>query len=314
MQDQRGIFIIKHDRIIHAKQVPYCSEDFDGSHTFVCCRDENDKIILKEKKKHNTQQNASPVNNISDLYIDSEPCLSEQASAGNRYASDELQKKQRIYKLNKTKLSDRINAFFTLKESKKLINFVTISFPCGLADDYCYQGLNIWLTKLRDKYALKDYVWIAERQQNGTIHYHMFINQYISIRHINQEMAVTINNIIINNNLSTIKFHKNQYNGVDLKRVKNNCQSVRRYVLKYVSKNNSEFTHLCWFSSRSVSSLFTCITTSFYADIEALLSSDNYVRKTYSNDFCDIIYLNEKFSTKFNNILSIINDYVSDLL
>jgi len=76
-------------------------------------------------------------------------------------------------------------ALMNLKCSRRFIAFYSVSFPEGTTDDQAFECWNLWLTRLRKTYNLLNYIWVTERQKNGTIHYHMLTNNYMPILQIN---------------------------------------------------------------------------------------------------------------------------------
>lgn len=196
--------------------------------------------------------------------------------------------------INKSKVKGKMFALFNLTCSKKFMAFYSISFPAGTTDSQAFECLNAWLTALRKRFNLQNYVWVTERQKNETIHFHMLTNNYMPILSINRVMGIIINNKTLDGSMSwgspklyTRKkmVHGKQiieqvmsnpcldnYNGIDVDSIfdskrhkktgKNlNPSQIRQwitaYVTKYVTKNNEKFEHLCWHCSRSISQLFT---------------------------------------------------------
>lgn len=190
---------------------------------------------------------------------------------------------KRIYKVNKSKVRKKISAFTRLTESKKFLAFYSISLPLNTSDDIAYTIFNKWLTNLRVNYNLKSYLWIAERQKNGTIHYHLLTNNFLNIKKVNRSMARAINSEVVKGKATWGNSSVDTYNGVDVdspqqpkKRQNENRKQYRKriekakqnnledrlnwigvYMAKYVTKNNEEFTRLPYHSSRDVSRLFT---------------------------------------------------------
>lgn len=175
-------------------------------------------------------------------------------------------------KINKTKVKNKMFALFNLKCSRKFMAFYSVSFPSQTTDDEAFITFNYWLTCLRKKFGLTNYVWVSERQKNGILHFHMLTNNYMPILQINRAMAIIINNRVLENKMSWGASSMERYNGVDVDSIFNskrhkktgknlNATQIRQwitaYITKYVTKNNEKFKHLCWHCSRSVSMLFT---------------------------------------------------------
>jgi hypothetical protein len=176
------------------------------------------------------------------------------------------------YRINKSKVRQKMFSLFNLKCSRKFIAFYSVSFPAKATDDMCMECWDYWLSCLRKNFDLLNYIWVAERQKNGTLHFHMLTNNYMPILQVNRAMAIIINNQVLNDKCSWGSSSLDRYNGVDVDSIYNskrhkksgktmNGSQVRQwlslYITKYVTKNSEKFKHLCWHCSRSVSQLFT---------------------------------------------------------
>lgn len=179
-------------------------------------------------------------------------------------------KKVPQYRINKKEVSHRVRGFINQMKGEKMLYFWTITFPEKTTDDIAYILLNKWLTRLRQERMLKEYLWIAERQQNGTIHFHMTINQKMNVKKANKYMRASIMHCINNNEIQYPRENATRYNGVDIakdrktKRVinfakQNKQKSLSNYLTKYVTKNDEAFIHLAWHSSRGYSNLITAV-------------------------------------------------------
>ncbi len=209
----------------------------------------------------------------------------------------EKKDKKEGYTLNKAKVRDKCTAFFELERSRKFCAFYSVSFPEGSKEEQIYKVWNSWLTNLRKTYGLRDYLWVAEYQKNGTLHYHMLCNVYMNIKRVNRAMGVALfHNDMLNTTID-------KYNGVDVKKVTNNRGGLNAYLTKYVSKSEEHtYKRAPWRCSQSVSALFT----SAQIDEE---TSDNLARefvrlplKKYENDFAEIYFFNVKKGGKWYNI------------
>lgn len=219
------------------------------------------------------------------------------------------------FKLNKVKIRSKIASL--TKVYKGRLKFFTITFPLKTPDDLCFKFLNNWLTVLRSENLINHYIWIAERQQNGTIHFHLVTPHYIPIQLINNYMRQIMrhyshkHNVILN-----VKF--NTYNGIDVdkisrhKTVSNKAISI--YLTKYVTKNNLTIpNHFVWFCSRSVSALFT--SQSFETSnefIDFINSFVNFSKLLFQNEFISIVSFRE--NAKTNNLINDMIQYNTIIL
>jgi hypothetical protein len=145
--------------------------------------------------------------------------------------------------------------------------FFTISFPPCVGDDLGYKLLTNWLVRLRkEKHGGMSYLWVAERQQNGTIHFHMPVFHYLNVGLANRYMVSVLKTQIKKGNLNMSIYAAKRYNGVDIAKNRNTGKvvnfaegskqkSLAIYLSKYVTKNNAHFPHLAWNCSNDISSL-----------------------------------------------------------
>jgi hypothetical protein len=211
------------------------------------------------------------MHNGSEFLIKYKLQQNKESEAKQKFTISNKEKKD-YYVINKSKVKGKIFALFNLKISNKFVAFYSVSFPANNNDNVIFECWNSWLTLLRKQFNLKNYIWISERQKNGTLHYHMFTNHFLPIQQINRGMAIIINNKVIKNEMTWNNANIDNYNGVDVdsiygsKRHKNSGKTLNRvqvrqwltsYITKYVTKNTEKFQHLCWHCSRSISALFT---------------------------------------------------------
>jgi len=185
-------------------------------------------------------------------------------------------KTPRRYYVNEKIISARVYSYVSAMKIP-VLHAVTVSFPPVVSDDNGLKYLNTWLTVCRETLHLRQYLWVAERQQNGTIHFHILIPQYLNIAKANRAMVTVLTSQIrkglLNWNIKAAK----RYNGVDIakdrktKKVTNFGEPKKRrnlvaYITKYVSKGRKPmdgtetgggFPHLAWHNSRGFSAMFT---------------------------------------------------------
>ena len=90
-----------------------------------------------------------------------------------------------LHGMDKSKVRSKIVSYANLERSKMFLAFYSISFPISLSDAHIRKIHNTVLTRLRKSNSKFSYIWIAERQKNGTLHFHMLTNTFFNIRIIN---------------------------------------------------------------------------------------------------------------------------------
>ncbi|MBT0550815.1 rolling circle replication-associated protein [Riemerella anatipestifer] len=234
---------------------------------------------------------------------------------------------EKLYQLKKSKIRNKILNFFTLNASKKFCAFYTITFPFGIDDDIAYKLLNTWLTRCRKECGLKSYLWVAERQKNGTLHFHLITNNYMKIGTVNEFMKTALSNAKNKGEISCRKNIIQKYNGVDVdnlyypkkrkgkpKRLSgaNAMNKLAFYLTKYVTKNDTKSNRLPWHCSRDISALFVSIN---YQDISTheianLISDNPEAVLTFNEEYFTYHYFLFKPSEFYFEDLRLINEVV----
>lgn len=212
---------------------------------------------------NNVLENDSAANygNLSTQQVQSSKQLHELSTS----------KAQKFYTVNKKEVRQRLLGFINTQRGKKELYFWTVSFPMGTADPVAYQIFNIWLTSLRQYRILKNYLWVAERQENGTIHYHVAVPHKMPVQRANAMMRGTLKTFSKRGAIPFSVHQCKKYNGVDIAKnrktkkvtnfaVKKGSRALVTYLTKYVTKNNTGFEHLAWHNSRGYSAIFTGVT------------------------------------------------------
>jgi len=126
------------------------------------------------------------------------------------------------------------------KDYRFLINFVTLTLPTpqGAREDKAIkkQILDPWIKKAKRRWNLKSYVWRAEKQGNGNIHFHICTDIFIPYKELRDTW---------NDNLEAMGFiseyekkHKHRSpNSTDIHAVKN-INNLAGYIVKYMSKDH----------------------------------------------------------------------------
>src|SRR5574337_213247 len=236
-------------------------------------------------------------------------------------------KKKPSYIINKKQVWHRLFQFINQQKGMKELYFWTVTFPQGTEDDTCFICFNKWLTRLRTMNMLKSYLWVTERQTNGTLHYHIAIPHKMDVKKANRFMRACLLTCIDEGLINWPKFQAINYNGVDIskhrttKRVTNfakgsNEKSLIRYITKYATKNNEEFTHFAWHCSRDFSNLIISVrctnkeldNTNFsqYVDTSKPLIGEFFTFLRWQKKPPPLV--EQYFSTINNKILTIINN------
>jgi hypothetical protein len=153
---------------------------------------------------------------------------------------------QTIHKLLINSPERKVFNTVTKKWMKFTINFITLTIPNDVRLVDCKFGnkylLEPWLRVMRNKYNLSDYIWKAEIQANGQLHYHITSNTFIHLTAIKD----TWNNIMRKQGLLDGYYSKNSHyspNSTDVHKVYK-IKDVAAYLSKYISKDEQNTTSL----------------------------------------------------------------------
>lgn len=253
-----------------------------------------------------------------------------------------------IYQLSprsRGKIKDKATAFFRACPGERV--FCTLTFLAPVDDGTGIALLNKYLTSLRKEFAKLQYLWVAERQENGNIHFHIILNRRISIRRYNAlwvmqqynaglrgktlfGVPISMQEIEARYKAGTI--HK-VFNPVDIKRVRS-IAGLSAYLTKYITKqgrnpdgSKKEVYFACspWHCSRGVSKLFTkaVVGPSAFAYMMSLenckldkSTGEVFLPKMVrpsgvGRAFCVIIYVNKKDAPlKYLREMEVINKWL----
>jgi len=150
-----------------------------------------------------------------------------------------------IYALNTLKdLSTTQTAynFQTGKQFNFLLNFITLTLPAinkQYSDLWIKRHiLNNFLNKVKYKYNLSHYVWKAEAQGNGNLHFHITTNTYIHFADLNRIWNNCLEHTDLIDHYKK-KFNNRNPNTTDIHSIKQ-INSIHQEFIKYISKNETD--------------------------------------------------------------------------
>lgn len=280
------MFIVNEKNSTKLKFIPTSGYKFTGSSLF------RYNLInhCLEEKRENTLQIERLVTDTGHIIPQN---LLDLITLEEETEKENIKENMRFYKLNATKIRRKLYAWFNTEQGKKKMSFVTVTFPGQTDDNEIYRIFNLFLTKLRKYENLLSYLWVAERQKNGTIHYHILTTDDVFIKEWNNHLRIILINLYNKNNLHFKGYNPIKYNGVDIakdrktKKVinfasKNNQKAVSYYITKYITKNDTKMNRFVWHCSRNISVLFTSVVLpdSFLQEWE----EKNTDKKVYENE------------------------------
>lgn len=119
------------------------------------------------------------------------------------------------------------------------VNFITLTLPClqGLITDRQIKTkcLDPFIKRLKRKYHLKSYVWRAERQRNGNLHFHMITDCYIRYDKMRDDWNQCLNVFGYIDEFESKHKHRNP-NSTDIHSI-TRIKNLAQYFAKYMSKD-----------------------------------------------------------------------------
>lgn len=126
--------------------------------------------------------------------------------------------------------------YVNCKEKRKL-TFVTLTLPSAQMHtdkELNRLALNRFLQNCKRRFGVINYIWRAERQKNGNIHYHILIDNYIHYLRVRKEWNLIMADLGYIQKFQEVHGHSNP-NSTDIHALKN-IKNVTAYITKYVSK------------------------------------------------------------------------------
>lgn len=200
--------------------------------------------------------------------IDRRGCMIQKQKSTVRKKASTAEPKKQQYQVNRRRVIQLLTNFTNAQKGKKQLFFYTISFNPSMTVPVAYKCLNSWLTSLRQAFGLKNYLWVAEYQRNGTIHFHLAIKEFLPITAVNNLMKKLLHYYIRNGELKWNHYACSKYNGVHIakdansKKVTNfagngKAKALAGYLAKYIGKGKETFERQAWQASKSLTNMFT---------------------------------------------------------
>jgi hypothetical protein len=265
-------------------------------------------------------------NNYRPFFAGDDPWKKKEKKQVKKVPS--IQNKQpskRVYSINKKEVVHRIRGFLNQMKGEKQLYFWTVTFPLHTTDDTAFQLFNKWLTRLRQEKMLKSYLWVSERQENGTIHFHIAIPHRMDIKKSNRYMRAAMFTSLDQLKLDWTREKAKNYNGVDIskdrktRRITNFAKrkkekALSNYLTKYISKNDEYFSHLAWHCSRDYSNIILSFRLTQEEHKRLQLSIYTSKEKVFENEWCYFYRWDKKPPDKVAQYLAFVNQIAQSQL
>jgi hypothetical protein len=159
--------------------------------------------------------------------------------------------------------------------------------------------LNLFLSKLRYHYKNFNYLWVSERQQNGNIHFHLVVDQYMKKEVVQNMWNDTLANGDYINNFQ--KKHGHRKPPTTKITAQNKMKDCAEYLTKYVTKaeKSEPIEGKLWDCSdllQKVSRL-AFMWKPIYYDLIAV-DFARFTMKYFSTDFKELFLIDKGFVSK----------------
>ena len=205
------------------------------------------------------------------------------------------------------------------KEFKFRLNFITLTLPVkqGPHTDKELKKLvlDVWLKAAKRRFKLRSYIWRAERQKNGNLHFHLVTDTYIPYDELRDTWNLRLNRLQYIDLFEKKHGHRHP-NSTDVHAIKN-VRNLAGYFAKYMAKDapmDQPVTGKLWDCSKNLKYKPNC---------EMLLESfayDTWIKAFYdpevpqkSTDYCTILFLKPDKFKKYvtGEILTNYNMWIS---
>lgn len=197
------------------------------------------------------------------------------------------------------------------------MTFITLTYPINMQDDKTgRKQLNNFIFSLQKKGFMKRYLWKAEAQQSGSLHYHLISDQFIKKDTIRTEW-----NKVIKSQIQQWDNEKEPF-GTRIETIKDHNKAFI-YILKYITKSSERRTIQGnkWGSSENLKQLEDAEET-YYSRIIA--NNAKHDKKIEINEYCTVYPLSknllemdyeeetkaEILKTLKNNYLTLFNEQI----
>lgn len=154
------------------------------------------------------------------------------------------------------------NKYRTKRKPKPIISnkiaFLTLTLPSTQKhtdNEIKSILLNQFLIELGVKYRVSNYIWRAEKQKNGNLHFHILVDKYLPWFDVRQMWNRIVEKLGYVSDFEKKNGHRDP-NSTDIHAL-NNVKNVYAYISKYCSKNEGEIgvEGRLWFASSSLSNI-----------------------------------------------------------
>ncbi|MBS9768401.1 MAG: hypothetical protein KGV44_12815 [Flavobacteriaceae bacterium] len=206
-------------------------------------------------------------------------------------------------------------------KEQKFVTFVTLTLPMSqLHSDTVFRRLQTrFIENLQKTYNVDYYVWKAEAQQNGNIHFHLLIDRFVDKTVIQNLWNSQLDKYGYIDRFEKKHGHRNppttKIHG--LVKIKNTVSYIMKYMTK-VEKGKRPIVGQLWGCSNSVKKLDYPKFLDFDKEFDEILKliEDKDIKHVFSDDYFSFYVGNmfKKSKEKFKNLWSSIKRFYKHIL
>lgn len=263
--------------------------------------------ITTNPTPNNNENTTITPEELDDITTNNKNDLSKNSYTGTvtPYAKKKL--KRAIQLLVASAKDKEAPNFKTGKTFKFKVNFVTLTLPSPQEDitdkQIKKEVLDVFIKRLRRKMGLNNYVWRAERQKNGNLHFHMITDTYLHYEKLRNDWNACLNKFNFIDKFEQKHGHRNP-NSTDIHAVWK-VKNLTQYFIKYMAKDHKEGETIegkIWDCSKNLKTKQNCdmlLETEAYDIWEKAYHDTNNRIKNESN-YC-LIFMDDK---RFNQYVT----------
>jgi len=179
-------------------------------------------------------------------FIDTERPVEEQTkfinSTRKSNGTMSIQAKRKISKaieyIVTTAAEKKVHEKLTGKTVSFRLAFITLTLPSAQVHEdkvIINSCLNSFLNECRQYYQVKNYVWRAERQKNGNLHFHIILDKFVPWYEMRNRWNRIINKLEYVDRFQEKHNHKTP-NSTDIHSTRK-IKNLRAYLVKYMAKD-----------------------------------------------------------------------------
>lgn len=197
--------------------------------------------------------------------------------------------------------------FKTGKPFKFKLNFITLTLPSpqGTRTDKQIKKecLDVWFKSAKRVFKLNNYVWRAERQKNGNLHFHLITDCYIKYDELRDSWNQRLERLNFISEFEKVHGHRHP-NSTDVHSIKK-VRDLAAYMVKYMckmKKNEQKIEGKIWDCSVNLKRKDS---VEFIIDSDTADLINNAIEKHHCRikvtDQCTLIFIDE---AKFSQVIT----------